>query len=93
MDRLSSRHLCFDQVDKADEFLVAIPLHVAADHGALEHVERRKERGRAVALLVVSHGSGPALFERQAGLRAIQRLDLALFVERRHNRVSRRRDV
>lgn len=93
VDRLSSRHLCFDQLKKADEFLVAVPLHVAADHGAIEHVERRKERDRAVALVVVGHCSGPSLLERQAGLRAIQRLDLALLVERQHDRVSGRRDV
>jgi hypothetical protein len=31
----------------------------------------------------VCHGSGAALLQRKAGLRAVQRLDLALFIERK----------
>ena len=33
------------------------------------------------------HGSGPSLFHRQAGLCAIKRLNLALFVDAEHQRV------
>ena len=43
-DRLAGGHLCFDQVEKADEFLMAVALHVAADHIPVEHVERSKQR-------------------------------------------------
>ena len=30
VDRFAGGYLCFDQVEKADKFLVAMPLHVAA---------------------------------------------------------------
>ena len=43
---------------------------------AVEHVERGEQGGRAVALVVVGHGAGPALLERQARLGAVERLDL-----------------
>ena len=53
---------------------MAMTLHVAADHRAVEHVERGEQRRRAVPFVVVRHGSSAALLERQAGLRAIERL-------------------
>jgi hypothetical protein len=37
-----------------------------------------KQRGRAMALVIMGHGSGTALLHRQAGLSAIERLDLRL---------------
>ena len=81
VDRLTGGDARFDQIEKADEFLVPMPLHVAADHGPVEHVERGKERGRTVALVVVRHCSGPSLLERQAGLGSVEGLNLALLVE------------
>ena len=51
--------------------------HALADHRAVEHVERGEQGGGAVALIVVGHGAGAALLHRQAGLRAVERLDLA----------------
>lgn len=47
MDRLSLRHLGLDGVEEADELLVAMTLHVAADDGAVEGGEQRH---RAMAL-------------------------------------------
>jgi len=93
MDRLAGGPARFDQIEKADEFLVAVPLHVAADHGPVEDVERGKERGGAVALVIMGHGAGSPLFQRQAGLGLVEGLDLALLVERRGDRVSGRRDI
>lgn len=93
VDRLSGGHLCFDQVEKADELLMAVPLHVAADHGPVEHVERGKERGGAVALIIMGHRPGPPLLERQAGLRTVERLDLAFLIERQDDRMGRRCDI
>ena len=93
VDRLAGGHPRFDQIEKADEFLVAMPLHVAADYGPVEHIERRKERGRPVALIVVRHSSGPSLLERQAGLGSVEGLDLAFLVERQDDRVGGRRDI
>ena len=81
MDRLTIGHPRFDQIEKADEFLVAMPLHVAADHGPVEDVERRKERGGAVAPVIMGHGAGLPLLERQAWLGSVEGLDLAFLVE------------
>ena len=44
-------------------------------------------------LVVVGHGAKTALFHRQAGLGAVERLDLRLFVDREHDGVGRRVDV
>jgi hypothetical protein len=55
--------------------------------------ERGEQRCRAVSLVVVGHGSGATFLQRQAGLGAVKRLDLALFVERQNNGVSWRIDI
>ena len=70
-----------------------VALHALPDDGAVEHVERGKQGRRAVADVVVGHCPGPALFHRQTRLGAIQRLDLALLIDRQHQAVRRRVDV
>jgi hypothetical protein len=54
-----------------------VTLHVPPDHGSVEHVHRGEQGRRAMALVVVGHGPGAALLHRQAGLSAIEGLDLA----------------
>ena len=56
-----------DGVEEADELLMAMALHVAADDGAVEHVERGEQRGGAVALVVVRHGAGRPFFIGRPG--------------------------
>ena len=80
-------------IEEADELLMPMALHVAADDLAVEHVERGEQRGGAVALVVVGHGAERALLQRQAGLGAVERLDLALLVDREHDGVRRRIDI
>jgi hypothetical protein len=58
---------------------MAIALHVAADYGAVEHVERR-DSVVVPWLIVVRHGPGAVLLQRQTGLGAVERLNLAFFV-------------
>ena len=79
---LTGRQFGVDGVEKADELLMPVSLHVPADDFAIEHVEGGKQRGRAVPLVVVGHGAEPALLHRQTRLAAVERLDLALLVER-----------
>ena len=67
-------------------------LHVAADHRAFEHV-KRGERRRAVPFVIVGHGAAAPLLGRKAGLGAVQRLNLALFVDRKHDGVPGRIDI
>src|SRR4029079_9117314 len=66
----------------ADELLVPVALHIAADDGAVEGVEGREQCRRAMTLVVVGHRPGAALLHWQAGLGAVERLDLALFIDR-----------
>jgi hypothetical protein len=93
VDLLPAGTARLDGVEEADELLVAVPLHVAADDGAVEHVQRGEQRGGAVPLVVVGHRAGAALLHRQAGLGAVERLDLALLVDREHDGVRRRVDI
>ena len=93
VDELAGWHLRLDGVEEADELLMAVALHAAADDRAVEHVEGGEQRGGAVALVVVGHGAGAALLHRQAGLGAVERLDLALLVDRQHDRMGRRIDI
>ncbi len=72
---------------------MAMALHVAADDGAVEHVEGGEQCRRAVALVVVGHGPGAALLHGQAGLGTVERLDLALLVDREDDGVGRRIDI
>ena len=54
---------------------------------AVEDVERGEQGGRAVALVVMGHRPAFSGLERQARLRAVERLDLALLVDRDDYRV------
>ena len=57
-----------DLVDEGDELPVAMPRRKAAEHGALQGVQRREQRGRAVADRVVGEGRALARLERQSWL-------------------------
>ena len=76
VDGLVRRHRALDAVEEADELLMAVALHVLADHRSVQNVERRKQRGRAVPFVVMGHGAGASLLHRQTGLSAVERLDL-----------------
>ena len=67
-------HVSLDDVEEVDELLVPVPLHAAADDGALEHVERREQDGGAVPDVVVRHRAAAPSLHRQAGLGAVQRV-------------------
>ena len=78
---LAGRHLGFNGVEKADELLMPVTLHVAPDDGAIQHVQSGKQRRGAVAFVVMRQGPQPAILQRQPGLSAVERLDLALLVD------------
>src|SRR3954470_22529495 len=56
VDDLAGRDRRLDGVEEADELLVPVALHAAAEHGPVEHVEGGEQRRRAVALVVMGHG-------------------------------------
>src|SRR3546814_15212077 len=64
VDRLACGYFTLDPIEKADELLVAVALHVLPYHGSVEHVERSEQRGRAVALVVLGQGRSE---ERRVG--------------------------
>ena len=93
VDHLAGRHGALDAIEEADELLMPVPLHASADDRAVEHVERCERRGRAVAFVVVGHGATAAWLDRQARLGAVERLNLALLVDRQHHGMGRRIDI
>src|SRR5680860_1075350 len=90
VDELASGDFRLDGVEEADELLMAMALHIAADDRAVEDVQCGEEGGRAVPFVVVGHGSGTALLHGQARLATVKRLDLALLVDRKHDGVRGR---
>jgi hypothetical protein len=47
---LLAGNLRLDGVEEADELLMPMPLHVAADDRAVENVQRGKQRRRSIRL-------------------------------------------
>ena len=74
MDDLADRNLRLDSVQKSNEFLMTMALHIATDDRAVEDVESGEQRRRAVPFVIVCHGSEPAFLQRQARLGAIEGL-------------------
>ena len=77
----------------AMQTVVPVSLHVTADDGAVEDVEGGEQRGCAVAFVVVGHRSGAAWLHRQTGLGAVERLDLALLIDRENDGMGWRIDI
>ena len=87
---LPGRCYGIDHPQKAKPPLMAMPVIAHGDDAAVQGVESRKQGRRAVALVIVRHRSAAALLQGQAGLGAIQSLNLALFVGAEYNCVLRR---
>ena len=64
-----------------------------ADDLAGFDVERGEQRGRAVALVIMGHGSGATLLERQSRLGPVECLNLRLLIHAQHDRPVRRVEV
>src|SRR3954454_3633014 len=91
--QLAGRRGRLDSVEKAEKLLVAMPLHAAADHRAVEHVEGGEEGRGPVPDITVGHGRELARLYRPTWLGPVASLDLALLVDRQHDRVRRRAHV
>ena len=90
MDQLACGHGALDSIEEADELLVAVLGHAAAQHGAVANIEGGEQSRHAIALMIVGHGAASARLERQPRLCTVERLDLTLFVDQQHHRVHRR---
>ena len=53
VNRRPERNFALDGVEEAKKLLMAMALHVAADHGSIEHVHRREQGRRPVPLVIV----------------------------------------
>ena len=71
IDQLAGRDLALNGVEKADQLLISMPLHAAADDLAVEHVQGGEQDVGAVALIVVDHGAAPSALERHTRLRPV----------------------
>src|SRR5450759_3224063 len=60
---------------------------------AVEDVKGGEQCGRAVTFVVVGHRPGAALLHRQTGLGAVERLDLAFFIDREDDGMGGRVDI
>ena len=93
MNQLADRHLGLDRIEKADEFLMPMVLHAAADDLAVEHVEGGEQGGGAVMLVVVGDALDVADPHGKQGLGAFEGLDLALLINAKHHSHARRIEI
>ena len=84
------RELGIQTLQKLQKLLVAMAGIALPNDLALRHLQRRKERRRAIALVIMGHGSTATLLQRQSRLGTIQRLNLALFIDTEHQSFLRR---
>ena len=82
-----------DRLQELQELLTAMPAMTFTDDLARGDIERREQRRRAMAPIVVRPPFGRAERHRQDRCGAIQRLDLTLFVDAQHQRAVRRREI
>lgn len=47
-------------LEETDKLLVSMTRHAVADNFAVQHTECRKQGGRAISFVIVSHRSAPA---------------------------------
>jgi hypothetical protein len=68
-------------LEEVEKLGSAVPFVALADHKAGGDVERREQRGGAVADVAVGAPFGHARHHRQDGLFAVERLDLRLLID------------
>ena len=91
--RLGSWRFAINLAQEGEPLAMPMTLLAARDDRTIESADRRKQRGGAVALVVMGHGRSTARLHRQAGLGSVERLHLALLVATQHQRVLRRRHI
>ena len=82
-------HAGFDVAQKTQELLMPMSQLALSEDLAVGDVERRKQRGRAVANVVVCDAFEVTESHRHHGLRAPKGLNLALLINTQHQRIAR----
>src|SRR5208283_2274002 len=85
--------LTVQPAQKLEPFLMTMPGMTLANDLAFQHIEGGKQRGRAIALVVVGHRATPAFLEGQSRLSPVQSLDLTLLIQTQHQRLLRRVEI
>src|SRR6516225_10887371 len=93
MDIKAARDSGLDFVEELAELCGTVTGIACADDLARRNVERREERGRAMARVVVAAPCGLTGAHRQHWLAAVERLDLGLLVHTQDNGMLGRGDV
>src|SRR2546430_6169060 len=88
MDVPAARRLPSDRVQERDELRVRVVGLTAIDHVPFENIQGGKERGRAVPLVIMRLPGRDPGSQRQDRLRAVQRLNLALLIDRKSTRLN-----
>ncbi len=81
MDDFAGRNVGLDGVEKADESLMSVTLHAAANDRAIENVQGSKQCRRAIALIVMGECPASSWLYRQARLGAVEGLNLGLLID------------
>ena|SRR5690606_16829700 len=84
MDLRARRDIGIDSAQEREELFAAMLALKFTDDVAYGHIQRRKRRRGSMAHVVVRAPFGKARRKRQQRLRAIQSLNLALFVNTQH---------
>ena len=87
------RERAVEAPQELQEFLMPMTAVALADDLAGQHVQRGEQRRCAVTLVVVGHRAAAAGLHRQARLRAVESLNLALLVDTQHDGLVRRVQV
>ena len=93
MDVEVGGHGALHLVEERAELARPMPLHAAPDDRAGGGVEGGEQGGRAVALVIMAAPLRLARPHGQHRLAAVERLDLALFVDAEHQRAVRRVEI
>ncbi len=93
VDDQPARDAALNPLQKAQKLLMAMARHAIPQHFAAQHVQRREQRGGAVALVVVGLPFRESRTQGQDGLGTIQGLDLALLIHAQHQSLLRRIQV
>src|SRR3954465_7310337 len=81
------RKIRIDVVEEAQELLMAMAPVTVADGDSARYIQGRKQRRHTMPLVIVRLSCRYAWSERQHRLGAVQRLDLALFINAQHDRM------
>ncbi len=66
VDDFASRHVPFDGVEKANEFLMSMLFHAAPNDRPIKNIQCGEERRHTMALVVMGHRSASSRLERRA---------------------------